>query len=259
MSKHLTIDRPKRKPLGDRTPLSFRGERVLTTEWAADAFNAPVKNLQDNFANNASRFEAGKHYYRVEGADLRALKNRPDFIGSVGKNARGLLLWTERGIARHAKILDTDMAWEIFEELEDTYFRVKAGRGRAVVPDFSDPVAAARAWADEYEARQIAERTKAEIGSRREATAMNTASQLAKRNKALEIRADRSRQYASVKRLEKVFKGRTFDWRPLKRAALELGLPPKKIDDANYGEVNVYHADVWQKVYGLFVPDGEMA
>jgi hypothetical protein len=33
---------------------------------------------------------------------------------------------TERGAARHAKMLDTDQAWEVFERLEDAYFRPAA-------------------------------------------------------------------------------------------------------------------------------------
>ena len=39
--------------------------------------------------------------------------------------ARTLYLWTERGASRHCKILDTEKAWEQFDHLEDTYFRVK--------------------------------------------------------------------------------------------------------------------------------------
>ncbi len=38
---------------------------------------------------------------------------------------RNLYLWTERGANRHCKILDTDKAWEQFDSLEETYFRVK--------------------------------------------------------------------------------------------------------------------------------------
>ncbi|ENT3909961.1 P22AR C-terminal domain-containing protein, partial [Escherichia coli] len=33
-----------------------------------------------------------------------------------------LILWTERGAARHAKMLETDQAWDVFEKLEDCYF-----------------------------------------------------------------------------------------------------------------------------------------
>ncbi|EID3015364.1 hypothetical protein LB105_005370, partial [Salmonella enterica] len=36
-----------------------------------------------------------------------------------------LILWTERGAARHAKMLETDQAWEVFEKLEDCYFSQK--------------------------------------------------------------------------------------------------------------------------------------
>ncbi len=35
------------------------------------------------------------------------------------------MLWTERGANRHCKILDTDKAWEQFDNLEETYFRAK--------------------------------------------------------------------------------------------------------------------------------------
>lgn len=44
------------------------------------------------------------------------------------KFAPKLILWTDKGAARHAKILDTDEAWEVYEELEDTYFKVKENK-----------------------------------------------------------------------------------------------------------------------------------
>ncbi|EES4398579.1 phage antirepressor Ant [Escherichia coli] len=40
----------------------------------------------------------------------------------MSPKARSLILWTERGAARHAKMLETDQAWEVFEKLEDCYF-----------------------------------------------------------------------------------------------------------------------------------------
>ena len=41
---------------------------------------------------------------------------------TIARNVRSLILWTERGAARHAKMLETDQAWEVFERLEDCYF-----------------------------------------------------------------------------------------------------------------------------------------
>lgn len=95
---------------------------VITTELLAQLYGAKAKQISDNFLNNITRFIAGKHYFKIEKAELREFKNRPEIIGLVGKNARSLILWTERGAARHAKMLETDQAWDVFEKLEDCYF-----------------------------------------------------------------------------------------------------------------------------------------
>ncbi len=43
----------------------------------------------------------------------------------ISNMTRSLYLWAERGANRHCKILDTDRAWEQFDNLEETYFKVK--------------------------------------------------------------------------------------------------------------------------------------
>ncbi|EPA8392588.1 ORF6N domain-containing protein [Escherichia coli] len=97
---------------------------VITTELLAHLYGADVKNIQNNFARNVGRFQIGKHFFKIEGEELRELKHRPSLSGSVKivRNVRSLILWTERGAARHAKMLETDQAWEVFEKLEDCYF-----------------------------------------------------------------------------------------------------------------------------------------
>ena len=120
-----------------------------------------------------------------------------------------------------------------------------------VIPNFSNPAQAARAWAEQYEARLIAESTKAEIGNRREATAMNTASQAVKKANRLEIELDQSKQYASIKRMEMLYHGQSFNWRLLKSAANEMSIAPIDVFDANYGTVKAYHADVWREAYAV--------
>ena len=121
------------------------------------------------------------------------------------------------------------------------------------LPNFSNPAEAARAWALEYEARQQAERTKAEIGTRREATAMNTASQAVKKATALERELDKAKDYASVKRMEMLYHGTSFNWRLLKSTAAEMGVPAIDVFDANYGTVKAYHASVWMEAYAVSI------
>lgn len=98
--------------------------------------------------------------------------------------------------------------------------------------------------------RDEAIKTKAQIGSKREASAMAKASAEARKAKALEVKLDQSKEYASIKKMEIDYGGR-YDWRLLKNASVEAELSIKKAQDVNYGEVNSYHKSVWKSVYNL--------
>ncbi|MBR5186601.1 MAG: ORF6N domain-containing protein [Akkermansia sp.] len=110
--------------------LAHRGVPVVLTSTLADAYEVKPINIQKNFTQNRDRFIEGKHYYTISGSDLKEFKNRLTESKSVqiGKNARTLTLWTERGAARHAKMLNSDKAWDMFELLEETFFRVAEQR-----------------------------------------------------------------------------------------------------------------------------------
>ncbi|EIH8119603.1 phage antirepressor KilAC domain-containing protein, partial [Escherichia coli] len=99
--------------------------RVVTTETLARGYGVDEANIRNNLSRNLDRFEEGKHYFLLTGLKLREFKNRVTGSYSVGKNARSLTLWTERGAARMSKIVDTNEAWAFFEKLEDSYFRQK--------------------------------------------------------------------------------------------------------------------------------------
>ncbi|MGO2461823.1 MAG: ORF6N domain-containing protein [Ewingella sp.] len=106
----------------DLQVIEYRGQRVATTEQLAAGYGVTEKMLTNNFSRNESRFIEGKHFFKVEGAELQDIKNRPSLRGLVGKNARSLILWTERGAANHSKMLETDQAWEYFNDLSEFYF-----------------------------------------------------------------------------------------------------------------------------------------
>lgn len=105
--------------------IELRGERVLTTQQLAEIYETDTNNIQKNFSRNEKRFIENIHYFKLEGQELKEFKNRLTDSPLVGKNAKSLILWTEKGASRHSKILDTDMAWKRFDELEETYFNVK--------------------------------------------------------------------------------------------------------------------------------------
>lgn len=105
--------------------VNYDNQRVLTTKQLAEVYEIDTNSLSKNFSNHKNRFVEGIHYYLLKGDDLKAFKNYMNDIQVVGKRTPHLYLWTERGANRHCKILDTDKAWEQFDNLEETYFRVK--------------------------------------------------------------------------------------------------------------------------------------
>lgn len=106
----------------DLQHIEYRGHRVVTTEQLAAGYGATEKMLTNNFSRNESRFVEDKHFFKVEGDELHELKRLPSLRGLVSKYTSQLILWTERGAANHAKMLETDQAWGYHEDLVEFYF-----------------------------------------------------------------------------------------------------------------------------------------
>ena len=120
-----------------------------------------------------------------------------------------------------------------------------------------DPIKRAEKWIEEAKQKQIAiqERdhaiaTKAEIGSRREATAMATASKYKRKAEKLEALVDESQSFATIKKVQ-ALTGGTYDTYELRRYSKTNRLEIQKAEDANYGSVNSYHKDAWLAVYNI--------
>ncbi|NVD88696.1 ORF6N domain-containing protein, partial [Escherichia coli] len=113
------------------SPITHNQIPVITTELLAQLYCTEINNIKVNYTRNSERFVEGKHFFKVVGDELKNLRVtlsnsqnlQPSLRGlQISPKARSLILWTERGAARHAKMLETDQAWEVFEKLEDCYF-----------------------------------------------------------------------------------------------------------------------------------------
>ncbi|EFF9454195.1 phage antirepressor Ant [Escherichia coli] len=104
--------------------ITYKQIPVITTELLAPLYGTEAIRIRQNHHENKGRFIEEKHFFKLEGETLREFKHRVAFNYSVkiARNVRSLILWTERGAARHAKMLETDQAWDVFEKLEDCYF-----------------------------------------------------------------------------------------------------------------------------------------
>ena len=122
-------------PLDNITRIEYHGQLVLTTAQLAEALSSKgdrvvtANNLKLNFRNNADRFIEGKHYFKLEGDDLDILRGK-NFNLQISPKTRTLYLWTRQGCARHCKSVGTDVAWDVFELLEDAYFNQDVDRDK---------------------------------------------------------------------------------------------------------------------------------
>ena len=116
--------------MSDLIPVEYRAERVLTTEQLAQAYECGTDNIKRNFSNNKEHFEEGKHFFKLEGDELKDLRGKNIHL-QISPKTRCLYLWTRRGASRHSKMLGTDRAWEMFDALEESYFNP---RPKALTP-----------------------------------------------------------------------------------------------------------------------------
>jgi len=105
----------------DLQVIEYRGQRVVTTEQLAAGYGTDVENIRRNFNRNKSRFVDGKHYFQISGTELEDLRVSYS-PAQISNKTRSLTLWTERGAANHAKMLETDQSWDYYNDLTEFYF-----------------------------------------------------------------------------------------------------------------------------------------
>lgn len=197
----------------------YRCQRVLTTQQIAEAYGTDGKVISYNFNHNKDRYVEGKHFICLTGDELRRFRE----IHDLPSNLNRIYLWTEKGAFLHAKSLNTDQAWEVYDRLVDNYFQKKDDKTNMPM-SYRDAIA------------QLLESLDREA--------------------ELQAQLDTSKDWYSIKRVAALnnVSWKTFKWRRLKEVGERMGHEVKKIFDANYGEVNAYHKDVWEAVY----PDYEL-
>lgn len=232
--------------------IEWEGMRVVTTEVLAKGYGTEVIRIQQNHLRNEGRFIEGVHFFTLRGAELKELKNRLSSSELVGKRARSLTLWTEKGAARMSKIVDTDEAWSFFEKLEDSYFRPRESAGLPLTYEqaLEDLLVKVKENRQITEQRDRAVLERRWIGEKREATAMATASAAVREKNKLAERLGEGKNYAAIIPVEKRT-GEKFKWQPLRKWCRENDAVPHNVEDPRFGTVKSWPREAWMAVYGV--------
>ena len=122
--------------LGKEIPVIYGGfgsnQKVVLAKTIAEIHGMPVSEINRNINNNIKRFKNG-----VDIVDLKQMGDAHTF-SSLGftkaqwGNANNIYLLSERGYAKLIKIIDSDLAWEIHDQLMDEYFSMREEKSKPV-------------------------------------------------------------------------------------------------------------------------------
>lgn len=99
----------------------YKDVRVLTTQQIAEVYETDAQVITNNFNRNRDRYVEGKHFICLTGEELKVFKT--EHQNDLSSNRiNQLYLWTKKGAFLHAKSLNTDIAWEVYDRLVDSYF-----------------------------------------------------------------------------------------------------------------------------------------
>lgn len=118
--------------------VEYNRVRVLTTQQLAEKYGTGTEIITKNFNRNKDRYFEGKHYICLKGKELKEFRSKGQIDLSI--KATTLYLWTEKGALLHAKSLNTDKAWEVYDYLVDSYFRTKETLSYPAVELENDPM-----------------------------------------------------------------------------------------------------------------------
>ncbi|MMZ42897.1 ORF6N domain protein [compost metagenome] len=233
--------------------IEYRGLRVATTEQLAAGYGTDVVNIKMNYSRNANRFVEGKHFFKVVGKELADLRVSFSYL-QISSKTRSLMLWTERGAANHAKMLETEQAWSYYDEMVEFYFTrreaLPAPADLSKLEILQMAIDSEQGRLAEKQRADNAERTKSQISRKREASALGKLSAATRKCRDLEERLGESVKHATITKVEKKTE-REFKFAALRKWCKERGVTAVDVPDPRYGSVKSWPAGAWLDVYGI--------
>lgn len=99
--------------------------KVMLAKTIAEIHGVEVKYINKLINNNIDRFKEKVDLIDLKTGSSKELVLDLGFTNAQYGNANSIYLLSERGYAKLIKIMDTDLAWEVHDELVSQYFAMK--------------------------------------------------------------------------------------------------------------------------------------
>lgn len=171
------------------------------------------------------------------------------------KNHLGQTVQEYRVNERDSYIVVAQLCPEYTANLVDYWMATKNQQPVLALPsNYKEALLALIQAEDDKEAltieRDNAIATKAQIGSKREAQAMNKASQATKEANKLKAELGRCTNNATIIAVKNIT-GIEYKWQPLRKWCKAMGVKAIEVVDARFGVVKSWPSVAWESVYGI--------
>ncbi|MBD1553601.1 ORF6N domain-containing protein [Pseudomonas typographi] len=244
--------------------VEYLGQRVVTLAMIDQVHERPEGTAGRNFREHRQRLVEEEDYFKVCVDEIRRHKTIP--LSPMARE--DVVFLTEQGYLMLVKSLTDNLAWDVQRQLVNRYFRPAPAPTLPgdYITALEHLLATKRSEQLAIEQRDHAIATKAEIGNRREATAMATASAAMRQVRRLQDDLGQGSRQAAVLAVEKAA-NRKFGisgYVPLRRWCKARGITAPKVFHPTFGSVRCWPAGAWLDVYGidlgaLFGADEEQA
>ena len=127
------------------------GQKCIVDKQIADIHSMQTKHVRELINKNIKRFKEGIDYI-----DLKQGVEYIDPLLELGYNksaitqAKNIYVLSERGYSKVIKIMDSDLAWDIHDELIDNYFAMR-NQLKLMSFQIEDPIERAKKFIEEQE------------------------------------------------------------------------------------------------------------
>ena len=103
-----------------------KDKKAMLVKDIALIHSTTIKRINELINRSRKRFKDGIDVIDLKSPDFKVVLNDLNFGSKEISNANNIYLLSERGYSKLLKILEDDKAWEVYDQLVDGYFTMRA-------------------------------------------------------------------------------------------------------------------------------------